>query len=118
MRRRIVIWIAVAVGVAVLGTVALYRRDMHRAYERTQRASRVVPSAHGDIEYVDGGSGPPVLVIHGSGGGFDQGELLAQAVLGDRFHWLAPSRFGYLRSTFHAGAAFDDLVLSDHNSTS
>jgi hypothetical protein len=26
--------------------------------------------------------GPPVLVVHGSGGGCDQGEFLAQAVLG------------------------------------
>jgi 2-hydroxy-6-oxonona-2,4-dienedioate hydrolase len=48
------------------------------------------------------------LVIHGSGGGFDQGELLARAVLGDQFHWITPSRFGYLRSTFHEGATFDD----------
>ncbi len=30
------------------------------------------------------------------------------AVLGEQFHWIAPSRFGYLRSTFHDGATFDD----------
>jgi pimeloyl-ACP methyl ester carboxylesterase len=47
-------------------------------------------------------------VIHGSGGGYDQGELVVQAVLGDQFHWIAPSRFGYLRSTFNEGATFDD----------
>jgi len=29
-------------------------------------------------------------------------------VLGDQFHWIAPSRFGYLRSTFYEGATFDD----------
>jgi pimeloyl-ACP methyl ester carboxylesterase len=60
-----------------------------------------------------------VLVIHGSGGGFDQGELLARAVLDERFHWIAPSRFGYLRSTFRDGATFDDQAqayayLLDH----
>ncbi len=58
-------------------------------------------------------------MIHGSGGGFDQGELVAEAVLGDGFRWIAPSRFGYLRSTFHEGATFDEQAhayacLLDH----
>ena len=62
---------------------------------------------------------PPSSSIHGSGGGFDQGELLARATLDERFHWIAPSRFGYLRSTFHDGATFDDQAhayawLLDH----
>jgi pimeloyl-ACP methyl ester carboxylesterase len=97
----------------------LYVRDMRRAYARIRGASAVVPSPYGDIEYVEGGAGPPVLVVHGSGGGFDQGALVARAVLGDRFHWIAPSRFGYLRSTFRAGATFDDqahafAALLDH----
>jgi pimeloyl-ACP methyl ester carboxylesterase len=48
-------------------------------------------------------------VIHGSGGGYDQGELVAEAVLGDgAFRAITPSRFGYLGSTFHEGATFDD----------
>jgi 2-hydroxy-6-oxonona-2,4-dienedioate hydrolase len=81
---------------------------MNRAYERVSGKSTVIPSPYGDIEFTEGGSGPDVLVIHGSGGGFDQGELLAQAVLGDQFHWIALSRFGYLRSTFHEGATWDD----------
>ena len=60
-----------------------------------------------------------MLVIHGSGGGFDQGELLAQALLRDRYRWIAPSRFGYLRSSFRHGATFDDQAhayafLLDH----
>ena len=71
------------------------------------------------VEFKQGGSGPPVLVIHGSGGGFDQGELIARAVLGDGFRWIAPSRFGYLRSALPAGATFDEqahayAALLDH----
>jgi len=62
----------------------------------------------GDIEFTRGGSGVPVLVIHGSGGGYDQGELIARAILDEHFDWIAPSRFGYLRSTFRKGATFDD----------
>lgn len=85
-----------------------FRSSMAAARERVRGKSVVVPSSYGDIEYSEGGAGPPVLVIHGSGGGFDQGELIAEGVLDERFHWIAPSRFGYLRSTFHKGATFDD----------
>ena len=97
----------------------VYRVDIGRQYQRVRGKTSLVPSPYGDIEYTEGGVGPDVLVIHGSGGGYDQGELIAQAVLGDEFHWIAPSRFGYLRSTFHAGATFDDqarayAALLDH----
>lgn len=87
---------------------ALYQRDMHRHRARLQGRSAIIASPQGDIEYQQGGAGPAVLVIHGSGGGFDQGELIVRTVLDDSFHWVAPSRFGYLRSTFKPGATFDD----------
>jgi len=105
---KILRWIAVGLIIAVVVVAAAYLSDMNRAYERIQGKSTVIPSPYGDIEYTEGGSGPPVLVIHGSGGGYDQGELVVQAVLGDQFHWIAPSRFGYLQSTFNEGATFDD----------
>jgi len=97
-------------GLLVLGVVltGAYLRDIGRSYERIRGRSTLVQSPLGDIEFTQGGSGPPILVIHGSGGGYDQGELLVESLLGDEFHWIAPSRFGYLRSTFHEGATFDD----------
>ncbi|MEQ1580224.1 MAG: alpha/beta hydrolase [Steroidobacteraceae bacterium] len=101
-------WLFASLVVALVFASAVYLRDLHRAYDRIANKSKVIPSPYGDIEFVEGGAGTPVLVIHGSGGGFDQGELIAQAVLGSNFHWIAPSRFGYLRSTFHGGATFDD----------
>jgi pimeloyl-ACP methyl ester carboxylesterase len=60
-----------------------------------------------------------VLVIHGAGGGYDQGELIVEAVLGDQVHWVTPSRFGYLGSALPAGATWDDQAhafahLLDH----
>lgn len=94
--------------VAVVGGAACYARDMRRAHERIRGKSKILSSSFGDIEYTEGGAGPAVLVVHGSGGGFDQGELMVRAVLSDRVHWIAPSRFGYLKSTFHAGATFDE----------
>jgi pimeloyl-ACP methyl ester carboxylesterase len=87
---------------------AAYIWDINRAYDRIHAKGTVISSPYGDIEYTEGSSGPPVLVIHGSGGGYDQGELMVQALLSERFHWIAPSRFGYLRSTFREGATFDD----------
>jgi 2-hydroxy-6-oxonona-2,4-dienedioate hydrolase len=86
----------------------IYLRDISRAWDRIRDRSTIIASPYGDIEFTQGGSGDPVLVIHGSGGGYDQGELLVEALLGEDFHWIAPSRFGYLRSTFREGATFDD----------
>ncbi len=108
MFRRILRWIAIGLIVVVILVSAAYLLDMNRIYERVRGKSTVIPSRYGDIEYTEGGSGPAVLVIHGSGGGYDQGELLVKAVLGDEFHWITPSRFGYLRSSFREGATFDD----------
>lgn len=98
---------------------AQYRSDLRAAHARIQGASSVVPSPYGELEYARGGSGPDVLVVHGAGGGFDQGSLLAQIVLGDEAHWIAPSRFGYLGSTVGAGATVEDQAhayafLLDH----
>jgi len=117
--RIILPWIAVGV-VLMLGLASMaYFRDMRQAYERVRGRSEVIESLYGNIEYMERGSGPAVLVIHGSGGGFDQGEVIARALLSDQFRLIIPSRFGYLRSTFHVGATFDDQAhayayLLDH----
>lgn len=108
MLRKVLRWTAIGLIATMVLVSAAYLWDMNQAYERVRGKSTVIPSPYGDIEYTEGGSGPPVLVIHGSGGGYDQGELLVQAVLSEQFRWIAPSRFGYLRSTFHEGATFDD----------
>jgi 2-hydroxy-6-oxonona-2,4-dienedioate hydrolase len=95
----LMIGVVIAIGFAL---------DTRRAYARITGNSEVVPSPLGDIEFKRGGKGIPVLIVHGSGGGYDQGALIATAILGEEFDWIAPSRFGYLRSTFHEGATFDD----------
>jgi 2-hydroxy-6-oxonona-2,4-dienedioate hydrolase len=107
MLKKILCGIGITLTIIVVLVVVAYFRDMHRAYERINGKSVVISSPFGDIEYTQSGAGPDVLVIHGSGG-YDQGELLVQSVVGDQFHWITPSRFGYLRSTFHKGATFDD----------
>jgi pimeloyl-ACP methyl ester carboxylesterase len=119
MRKRILRWTVTGLLVALVVVSAAFFLDMNRAYDRVRAHGIVIPSAYGDIEFTEHGSGPAVLVIHGSGGGYDQGELIAEAVLGDDFHSITPSRFGYLGSSFHAGATWDDQAhayayLLDH----
>ena len=114
-------WAALALAaLTIAGALAWYLRDIGRAYERMADAgTRLAPWAGGHIEFAEGGAGQPVLVVHGSGGGHDQGRLIAEALLGGGFRWIAPSRLGYLRSTLPAGASFDDqaqayAALLDH----
>lgn len=108
MLRRVLRWIGIGLSVIAVVFAVVYSWDINKSYERVQAKGTVIPTPYGDIEYTSGGSGPDVLVIHGAGGGYDQGELLVQAVLSDKFRWITPSRFGYLRSTFHDGATWDD----------
>ena len=96
-----------AVGVALL-TAALaavwlareYRRDLREQHARMARGSRVVATACGAIEVAEAGpaGGAPLLVIHGSGGGFDQGLALGEDYAAQGYRVIAPSRFGYLRT--------------------
>ena len=36
-----------------------------------------------------------MLIVHGAGGGYDQGEYFAK-IIGGNYRWIAPSRFGFL----------------------
>lgn len=119
MRRKVVLWSALLVGVALTVVVGSYALDTRRAYERIRGRSTVLSSPYGSIEYTEGGEGTPVLVVHGAGGGYDQGEILVEAILGDDFHWITPSRFGYLGSALPEGATWDEQAdafayLLDH----
>ncbi|NKX45785.1 alpha/beta fold hydrolase [Roseicyclus persicicus] len=81
--------------------------------------SSVIDTRAGALEYAVAGHGPPVMMIHGTGGGYDQGLLFAARLRDRGFGIVAPSRFGYLRSAFPDDASpvhqADTLVeLLDH----
>ena len=92
------------VGLGIAGVLAgawvyrRYRRDLRAASERVAQGGHIIDTACGLIEYGTAGQGPPVLVIHGAGGGYDQGLLLGSLMSGADFHLIAPSRFGYLNT--------------------
>lgn len=90
--------LCIAIAVALLCATpfyARYRHDLGVARHRVAADGLVVETACGPIEYVTFGEGAPVLMVHGAGGGYDQG-LLAARPFGDDFAWIVPSRFGYL----------------------
>jgi len=101
--------VSIAAGVvaaALALSYAGYRRDIDRAWRRLAMGSRVAATACGPIEYADRGEGPAVLLVHGAGGGFDQGLDLAAGQLEHAgFRLIAPSRFGYLRTPLPADAS-------------
>lgn len=86
--------------IALLGglTYYNYQRDIERARERVATGSGIAETACGRIEYAIAGQGPPVLVVHGAGGGFDQGLDAARPLVDRGFRVIAMSRFGYLRT--------------------
>jgi 2-hydroxy-6-oxonona-2,4-dienedioate hydrolase len=75
-----------------------YRRDLRAASERVAKGGHLIETECGLIEYGFAGKGRPVLVIHGAGGGYDQGLLIGGLMSGADFQVIAPSRFGYLNA--------------------
>lgn len=102
MRRRTVLGLGLAAGAALAGSATwrAFGRDLAAARERTRGRSDVFASRFGQMEYAVAGSGPPVLMVHGTGGGFDQGLAFAAPLVAAGRQVIAPSRFGYLRSDF------------------
>jgi len=95
---------AVLVVVLIALAYATYRRDIDRAFARISTGSQVAQTPCGPIEYATAGAGKPLLVVHGAGGGFDQGMDLAKYLTAG-LRVIAMSRFGYLRTPLPADAS-------------
>jgi len=86
------------IAVTLIVTYLSYRSDIRAVRERVISGSQIIETKCGPIEYATMGEGPPVLVVHGAGGGYDQGLWISRDNLGEGFRIIAPSRFGYLRT--------------------
>ncbi|HEU0223978.1 MAG TPA: alpha/beta fold hydrolase [Steroidobacteraceae bacterium] len=93
-------WLLAALAVVAMVTwvVTSYRMDIAAARGRIATGSELAQTSCGPIEYATRGDGPPVLVVHGAGGGFDQGLDVAGDLSSLGFRVIAVSRFGYLRT--------------------
>src|SRR5215469_15368603 len=88
-------------GLAILGSGWIYwdyRQDMDMAQALLASGSQVAQTRCGPIEYAAEGEGPPVLIVHGASGGFDQGLDIGEPLVKAGFRIIAMSRFGYLRT--------------------
>ena len=117
-RRNWLLTAAVA-ALAAIAVAVLYCVDLRAAREHLEGRSETIQTAAGRMQYADAGSGPPLLMIHGTGGGFDQGLLFTEKIARSGVRVIAPSRFGYLRSSFpddHSSEAQADafVALLDH----
>jgi len=101
----------------LLGTLALalvsatlfvgwrFDNDMQRARAHAAQGSVLVATRCGPIEYQESGAGVPLLAVHGSGGGHDQGMAFAGGLAARGIRVIAMSRFGYLRTPMPADAS-------------
>jgi pimeloyl-ACP methyl ester carboxylesterase len=74
------------------------RAEISNARKKVLAGSEILRTKNVDIEYAVKGEGPPTLVLHGAGGGYDQGLLLGKFLLGQGYKFVSASRFGYIRS--------------------
>jgi pimeloyl-ACP methyl ester carboxylesterase len=101
-RYAVLLAILLVVGLVVFVAVTYprFRADIQPNRERLLSGSDIVTTEEfGDLEYAVQGKGLPVLLVHGAGGGYDQGLLIGANYVGDGHRFIAPSRFGYVRSS-------------------
>jgi 2-hydroxy-6-oxonona-2,4-dienedioate hydrolase len=104
------VWAFVGIAAALTAAAAWgirgrFERDIALAAARAAEGSLVARTACGPIEYQQAGAGLPLLVIHGSGGGHDQGMAWARPLVAQGVRVIAMSRFGYLRTPRPADAS-------------
>ncbi len=106
--RKILLFICFLLLVLFLFLYFQYRGEIATARQRVLEGSQLLVTESGGIEYAVEGEGPAVLLIHGAGGGYDQGMLIGKKALGDGFTYISVSRFGYLRSPFIKDSTVED----------
>jgi 2-hydroxy-6-oxonona-2,4-dienedioate hydrolase len=98
--------IVAGIGAAIIAVIWWqFYTDIASARSRAAQGSTVIETPCGLIEYQDVGSGKPLLAVHGSGGGYDQGMAFAYPLTSRGIRVIAMSRFGYLRTPMPEGAS-------------
>jgi 2-hydroxy-6-oxonona-2,4-dienedioate hydrolase len=82
-----------------------FQSDIESARNRVKQGSVMIETRCGPIEYQEAGIGVPLLAVHGSGGGFDQGMAFAAPLAKRGIRVIAMSRFGYLRTAMPLDAS-------------
>lgn len=111
--------LGMAAGVGAAATWRVFVADLARARARLANRAATIESSFGALQYATAGDGLPVFMIHGTGGGFDQGLSFAARLTDIGYRVIAPSRFGYLGSAFPADPSSERqadafVALLDH----
>ena len=101
---RVISLVVIDVALVAL-TYPQYNREMSAAQSRLLAGSDILRTDQGDIEYALTGEGIPVLLLHGAGGGYDQGLWGAKVYLGGGYKIVSVSRYGFLRSPIPTNAS-------------
>ncbi|MCY7314116.1 MAG: alpha/beta hydrolase [Rubrivivax sp.] len=104
-RRQVLAVLALALATPALYIAWHFNADLERARARAAQGSVLAQTRCGAIEYQEAGTGVPLLAVHGSGGGHDQGMAFAGALAQQGIRVIAMSRFGYLRTPMPADAS-------------
>lgn len=78
-----------------------FQMETEETIQLLQMRSEVFETTRGEMEVSISGDGPPVLVVHGAAGGFDQGEVKSEEFSGVQY--ISVSRPGYLRTPLDTG---------------
>jgi len=108
MKRKAIKWIAITVAVFVLVAIADFLIWRNQQSTRLESNSILAQTSNGIIEYATVGNGPAVLVLHGTLGGYDQMQMLAQKLGTSANKFIFVSRPGYLRTPLATGATFEE----------
>lgn len=107
--KRFAIGILATLAIILAGIAVSFGMWSLRHHRSLVEGSQVATTARGQVEYATMGTGLPVLMFHGTPGGYDQ--VLAshqadpEALRGQRT--IAVSRPGYLRTPLSSGATFE-----------
>ena len=96
---------ATALVVAALWIAWRFDSDIKTASAKAAQGSVQIDTPCDPIEYQEAGTGTPLLMVHGSGGGHDQGMAFAGALAERGIRVIAMSRFGYLRTPMLADSS-------------
>lgn len=75
---------------------------------KTADQSTIADTSLGKVEFIEHGEGAPVLFVHGSPGGCDQGAVMTEFLVSKGFRTIALSRPGYLGTPLSDAVADPD----------
>lgn len=107
--RNILLIILACLICATVILIALTYPNYHDTKTEVQKRlltnSNILKTDYEDIEYAVKGEGTPILMLHGAGGGYDQGLWLGKVFFGNDYKFISVSRYGYLRSSLPDNAS-------------